>query len=100
MADPCPPSSRSPHLQAWIPPLDRGHRGSNPLRDGNHRASSVHMDSDAAHAPISLTMASSTPNHEQAVQRTSSIGRLPALDGIRGLAIIWVVLRSEEHTSE
>jgi peptidoglycan/LPS O-acetylase OafA/YrhL len=52
------------------------------------------MDSDAPHTPISLTMASSTPNLEQAARRASSTGRLPALDGIRGLAIIWVVLHN------
>ena len=52
------------------------------------------MDSDAPHAPISLTMASSAPNLEQAARRASSSGHLPALDGIRGLAIIWVVLHN------
>ena len=52
------------------------------------------MDSDASYAPILLTMASATPYLEQSVQRASSAGRMPALDGIRGLAIIWVVLHN------
>ena len=50
--------------------------------------------SSALHAPISLTMTRSTPNLERTDQRASSTGRLPALDGIRGLAIIWVVLHN------
>jgi peptidoglycan/LPS O-acetylase OafA/YrhL len=39
-------------------------------------------------------MASSTPNLEQPVQRANYSRLLPALDGIRGLAIIWVVLHN------
>ncbi len=39
-------------------------------------------------------MASSTPKLEWAVRHATSSGRLPALDGIRGLAIIWVVLHN------
>jgi len=52
------------------------------------------MDSDFPPAPISLTTANSTPDVAQAVQRVSGSGRLRALDGIRGLAIIWVVLHN------
>ena len=39
-------------------------------------------------------MASSSRNLEQAARRAGCTGRLPALDGIRGLAIIWVVLHN------
>jgi peptidoglycan/LPS O-acetylase OafA/YrhL len=39
-------------------------------------------------------MARSIPNLETAVRRARSGGRQPALDGIRGLAIIWVVLHN------
>jgi peptidoglycan/LPS O-acetylase OafA/YrhL len=46
------------------------------------------------HATISLTMTRSTPNLERTDQRASSTGHLPALDGIRGLAIVWVVLHN------
>jgi peptidoglycan/LPS O-acetylase OafA/YrhL len=52
------------------------------------------MDFDAPHPPISLTMACSNPNLGEAVQPPISSGRLPVLDGIRGLAIIWVVLHN------
>jgi peptidoglycan/LPS O-acetylase OafA/YrhL len=45
-------------------------------------------------ALFALTMAGSAPNLERTVRRESSCGRLPALDGIRGLAIIWVVLHN------
>jgi peptidoglycan/LPS O-acetylase OafA/YrhL len=50
--------------------------------------------SSALRATISLSMTGSTPNVERTDQRVSSIGRLPTLDGIRGLAIIWVVLHN------
>ncbi len=52
------------------------------------------MDCDVRNAPISLTVAESTPTLERAVQPERSSERLPALDGIRGLAIIWVVLHN------
>jgi len=39
-------------------------------------------------------MSSSASNLERVARRASSTGRLPALDGIRGLAIIWVVLHN------
>ena len=39
-------------------------------------------------------MVSSNLNLEQPVRRSSSVRHLPALDGIRGLAIIWVVLHN------
>jgi peptidoglycan/LPS O-acetylase OafA/YrhL len=39
-------------------------------------------------------MAISTPNLDQPVQRANYSRRLPSLDGIRGLAIIWVVLHN------
>ena len=34
------------------------------------------------------------PNLKRTDQRASSTGRLPALDGIRGVAIAWVVLHN------
>jgi peptidoglycan/LPS O-acetylase OafA/YrhL len=52
------------------------------------------MDNDASQAPVSITMASTIPNLDPAVRQASSIGRLPTLDGIRGLAIIWVLLHN------
>lgn len=52
------------------------------------------MRPDAPHAAISVTMASPTPNSERAVQHPTCSERLPALDSIRGLAIIWVVLHN------
>jgi peptidoglycan/LPS O-acetylase OafA/YrhL len=39
-------------------------------------------------------MAGSAPNLDRALRQESSSERLPALDGIRGLAIIWVVLHN------
>jgi peptidoglycan/LPS O-acetylase OafA/YrhL len=45
-------------------------------------------------APSALTKPRSTPNPELAVRRASSCRRLPELDGIRGLAIIWVMLHN------
>jgi peptidoglycan/LPS O-acetylase OafA/YrhL len=52
------------------------------------------MDYDVRNAPISPIMAGSTPTFERAVQPARSSERQPALDGIRGLAIIWVVLHN------
>jgi peptidoglycan/LPS O-acetylase OafA/YrhL len=43
---------------------------------------------------FALTMAGSAPNLERTVPLKSSTGHLPALDGIRGVAIIWVVLHN------
>lgn len=52
------------------------------------------MDCDLRNGPISLTMAGSAPTHERVHQPARFSERLPALDGIRGLAIIWVVLHN------
>jgi peptidoglycan/LPS O-acetylase OafA/YrhL len=45
-------------------------------------------------AVFALTMAGAAPNLQGTVRLESSSGHLPALDGIRGLAIIWVVLHN------
>jgi peptidoglycan/LPS O-acetylase OafA/YrhL len=49
---------------------------------------------DPCPALFAPTMAGSAPNLEHTVRRESSSARLPALDGIRGMAIIWVVLHN------
>ena len=43
---------------------------------------------------LQFRLAGSSPSVEQSVRPASSVDRLPALDGIRGLAIIWVVLHN------
>lgn len=52
------------------------------------------MNSDAPHGPTSQSNSSPNPIVARPVQSTSFSRRLPVLDGIRGVAIIWVLLHN------